>query len=87
MCRANVLEIGIGAGQRSMLLSKYFKSYEGLEPDEKLYEKFNSLCEHHKCNIICHNKDLRSHIESCKKKYLDSIKKDDMFRYFLLKIN
>ena len=61
------LEIGIGIGNKSIPLSKKFKSYYGIEQDKLVYNKFLEICNENKCNIIAYNLDYYTFIEKTNK--------------------
>jgi protein-L-isoaspartate O-methyltransferase len=63
----DVLEIGIGSGDKSIFLSKYFKTYSGIEPNNDLLSIHKSEIEN--SNIQIFNVDFLAFLETNKKKY------------------
>lgn len=60
---SRVLEIGIGTGNKSIELSKKFKSYYGIEPLENIYKKFLEICNITNCKIKSFNMDFDNFIK------------------------
>ena len=54
----NVLEVGIGNAMRSVPLSKLFKSYIGIEPNEKLFKLAKENCKQNDCSMIIKNTNI-----------------------------
>ena len=65
--KMRVLEIGIGNGNNSILLSKKFLSYYGIEPDKKVYEVLLKICRDTK--IKTYNYDLEQFANKTLKKF------------------
>ena len=61
------MEVGIGTGNKSIMLAKLFKSYYGLEPNVELYNIFTDLCIQNNCKIKSFNMDLDTFIKNTNK--------------------
>jgi ubiquinone/menaquinone biosynthesis C-methylase UbiE len=71
----NALEIGIGNALDSILLSKQFKSYTGVDSKESSIKKAIENCEKHSCKIdFIHSK-------------MKDLTKDKVYDYILIKNN
>lgn len=57
----NILEIGIGNGLKSISKSKLFKSYVGLEPNDKLFELATENCKKFDCKIKIIHSDIQNY--------------------------
>lgn len=62
--KKHVLEVGLGTGNKSIMLAKLFKLYYGLEPNVELYNIFTDLCEQNNCKIKSFNMDLDTFIKN-----------------------
>jgi len=60
--KSNVLEVGLGTGNKSIKLSKLFDNYYGIEPDIELYKIFLKQCKKYNCEIKSFNINLNSFI-------------------------
>lgn len=69
----DALEVGVGNLRKSIKLSELFKSYTGLEPELKFYNRSKEICKIHNCKI----KLVNSTIEEFKTK-----KKFDVILFF-----
>jgi tRNA G46 methylase TrmB len=67
--KMQVLEIGIGNGNKTIPISNKFKSYYGIEESTQIYNTFLSLCQDHKCNIKSFNMNLTDFINYTSKKF------------------
>ena len=67
--RMRVLEIGIGNGNCSIPMSKYFRSYYGIEPLTNIYNVFIETCNKHNCKIKSYNMDLEEFVNKTTKKF------------------
>lgn len=65
--RMRVLEIGIGNGNCSIPMSKYFRSYYGIEPLTNIYNVFIETCNKHNCKIKSYNMDLEEFVNKMHK--------------------
>jgi hypothetical protein len=66
---SRILEVGIGSGNKSIKLSKLFRSYYGIEPNKEIYDIFIKLCQNYSCKIKSYNINFNDFVNITNKKF------------------